>query len=220
MANIVNFLTTNHESAKRDYLERMSIDKPLCMEVAAKFSKDYWDGDRKYGYGGYRYDGRWKKIAEALIEKYNLTSKSSILDVGCGMGHLIYELKNLLNCRVRGIDISEYAKSNTIESIREDIEIVDIKGPLYFMDQEFDLAVSIMTLHNLEIPDLELSISEIVRVSRASYIAVESYRDSQELFNLQCWALTCQSFLSPRAWEWVLSKNGYSDRDLELLYFS
>ena len=220
MINIVKLLTRNHEQASRDYLKRMSMGKPKCMNIASQFEEDYWDGDRQFGYGGYSYDGRWKVIAHELIEQYGLTEESRILDLGCGMGHLIFELKSILNCKVKGVDISQYAKSNTLEEIRDDIFIADLRKPLSFKDKEFDLVLSIMVLHNLELPDLQLAISELIRVSKKSYIAVESFRSNQELFNLQCWALTCKSFLSPREWEWFLSQNGYIERDLELLYFS
>lgn len=220
MVKIASFLTTNHESSKRDYLERVNHEKPECMDVASEFEGKYWDGDRKYGYGGYNYDGRWESIAKKLIEYYCLDQTSRVLDIGCGMGHLMFEIKRLTNCEVIGLDISRYAKDKTLDEIKDHIQIYDIRQSLPFDEHYFDLVISIMTLHNLELPELEIAIREIVRVSKNSYVATESYRNNTELFNLQCWALTCQSFFSPRVWESILRRNGYLDRELELLYFT
>ena len=85
MGKLVQFVTSLHTSTKREYLDRMVDEKILCMLKAKEYEEDYWDGDRRFGYGGYKYlPGRWKPVAESLIETYNLNNSSSILDVGCG----------------------------------------------------------------------------------------------------------------------------------------
>ena len=87
----------------------MMDDKVACMIKAKEYGFDYWDGDRRFGYGGYKYTGRWKGVAEKLIEIYGLGPGARILDVGCGKAHLLYELHKLLpDADVRGIDISRY----------------------------------------------------------------------------------------------------------------
>src|SRR5262249_13344497 len=96
MGNLLNIVTPLHKSTKRDYVARMIDDKVHCMLKAKEYEFDYWDGDRRYGYGGYRYDGRWKPVAQKLIETYRLEPGSKILDVGCGKAHLLYELSQLL----------------------------------------------------------------------------------------------------------------------------
>ena len=80
------------------------------MIESKKYAFNYWDGKRKYGYGGYKYiAGRWKKVAKNLIKKYKLNNNSKILDVGCGKGFLLYEIKKLLpSIEVKGFDISKY----------------------------------------------------------------------------------------------------------------
>ncbi|MCZ6806335.1 MAG: SAM-dependent methyltransferase, partial [Deltaproteobacteria bacterium] len=93
MGQLLNIVTPLHTATKRDFLGRMQDDKIACMQVAREYRKDFWDGDRRYGYGGYRYDGRWTPVAERLIEQYDLQRNASILDVGCGKGYLLYELK-------------------------------------------------------------------------------------------------------------------------------
>jgi SAM-dependent methyltransferase len=218
--NEVSFIAGLHTKTKRDYIGRMTeLDKAECASVAKKWGRDYWDGDRKYGYGGYKYDGRWSVVAEAIIKYYELPQDAKILDVGCGKGFLLYEFKKLLpECQIRGIDISDYAIENCKEEVREFISLGNANS-LNFNDGEFDLVISITTLHNLLIFDLKPSVQEIRRVTRSkSYIAVESFRNEQEKVNLLCWQLTCQSFYTPDEWLWIYQDCGYRG-DYEFIYF-
>src|SRR6266851_2827961 len=119
MGKLQNIMTPMHKRAKRDYLPRMVDDKVHCMLKAKEYEFDYWDGDRRYGYGGYKYDGRWKIVAEKLIAAYDLKSDARILDVGCGKAHLLYELKQLLpEADVHGFDISEHGLADAPETMR------------------------------------------------------------------------------------------------------
>jgi SAM-dependent methyltransferase len=217
---IKNFVSNLHNQTKRDYLERMTNDKVVCMTQAKKYEFDYWDGERKFGYGGYKYiPGRWKPVAEQLINEYKLTNSSSILDVGCGKGFLLYEIKKILpKIILKGFDISNHGISESKEELKKDLFIHNAKDKFPFKDNEFDLVISLATLHNLEIKDLFFSLSEIDRVSIKSYIMVESYRNEQELFNLQCWALTCESFFSTDEWVWIFEKN-CRNSDYEFIFF-
>jgi ubiquinone/menaquinone biosynthesis C-methylase UbiE len=216
----LSFITSLHTRTKRDYVGRViDADKAECATIARQWGKDYWDGDRKYGYGGYRYDGRWSVVAEAMIKKYGLTDTSSILDVGCGKGFLLYELKKLLpGAKVRGVDISAYGIENSKEEIRDCLSIGNANR-LEFEDNSFDFIYSITTLHNLFNFELKSAIQEIQRVSRKhSYIAVESYRNEREKANLLYWQLTCQSFFSVEEWIWLYKEYGYTG-DYEFIFF-
>jgi len=216
---ILSLFKDNHTSTKRDYFQRMNAEKFEKMIVSKKFSYDYWDGDRSFGYGGYEYDGRWKSVAKKLIAHYNLSNESKILDIGCGKGYLLYEIKELLpGATIAGVDISKYAVDNSKEEVRSYLSVHDIREELPYSDKSFDLTLSLMTLHNLELPELELALAEISRVSKNSYISVESYRNERELTNLQCWALSCEAFFSPRSWEHIFKQSGYIG-DFEFLFF-
>ena len=220
MGNLVDYVTSLHTSTKRSYLERMNDNKVECMIEAKKYGKDYWDGDRKYGYGGYKYIvGRWKPVAEILISKYNLTNDSSVLDVGCGKAFLLYEMKLLLpRLKINGLDTSKYAVLNCKQEIKQNILNHKAEKPYPFKDKEFDLVFSINTLHNLKIFELKVALEEMQRVAKNGYLCLESFRNEQELFNLECWALTCQSFFSPEEWIWIYNYFGYSG-DYEFIYF-
>lgn len=219
MGILRNYFTPLHTSTKRDYLSRMNDSKIECMQVARRFDADFWDGDRRYGYGGFRYDGRWKPVAERLIADYGLHDTCSILDVGCGKAFLLYELQQLLpNARIAGLDVSDYALLNAKEEVRDKLFKQRAQDTLPYKDNEFDLVISLTTLHNLHLPDLKAAIKEVERVGRQKYLVVEGYRNEEELFNLQCWALTCAAFFTPDEWVWLFEQFGYSG-DYEFVYF-
>jgi len=142
-----------------------------------------------------------------------------VLDVGCGKGFLLYELKSLIpNLEIKGIDISEYALKNAKEEIRAYLKCGSA-NQLPYPNNHFDLVISITTLHNLYIYDLETALKEISRVSKTSaYIVVESYRDEREKTNLLYWQLTCECLFTPKEWEWLFRKFGYKG-DYSFIFF-
>lgn len=208
-----------HGRTQRDYLGRMLDDKIGCMKVAKRYGKEFWDGERRHGYGGYRYDGRWESVARDLIQTYALPPDASILEVGCGKGFLLYELSRLLpGARLAGFDISNYALEHAKPEIKASLFRHRAQAPLPFEDKSFDLVFSIATLHNLPIHDLKPALEEIERVGWRKYVCVESFRNEEELFALQCWALTAESFLSFDSWRWVFAEFGYGG-DYEFITF-
>lgn len=218
MGTLRDFVTKLHTGTNRDYLARMVDDKVHCMLKAKEYEADYWDGDRRYGYGGYRYmPGRWKPVAQAMIDAYGLKPGARILDVGCGKAYLLYELAQL-GMDVHGFDISRHGLADAKEEIRDTLFLHRAQDAYPFKDGEFDLVISITTLHNLELFDLKTALREIERVGKDKYVCVESYRNELEQFNLQCWALTCESFFSQREWEWLFDQFGYTG-DFEFIYF-
>ena len=79
----IDFVSELHKTTKRDYIGRVTNDdKAECAIVAKEYGYDYWDGDRKYGYGGYRYDGRWRSVAQKLADYYKLMPGQKVLDAG------------------------------------------------------------------------------------------------------------------------------------------
>ncbi|MFC1593814.1 class I SAM-dependent methyltransferase [Candidatus Omnitrophota bacterium] len=219
MGQLLNIVTPLHKKTERDYIGRMQDDKIECMKIAKKYGQEYWDGDRRYGYGGYKYDGRWKVVVQRLIETFGLTEDAKILDVGCGKAHLLYEFMQLLpQCTIKGFDISEYAIQNAKEEVKDALSVQKAQDSYPLKDSEFDLVISITTLHNLAVNDLKLALQEIERVGKNKYIVVESFRNESELFNLECWALTCEAFFSNSEWEWLFKEYGYTG-DYEFIYF-
>lgn len=219
MGRLLNIVTPLHKKTKRDYVGRMTDNKIECMKIAKKYGQEYWDGDRRYGYGGYKYDGRWEAVARKLIETYRLPENAKILDIGCGKGFLLYEFKKLLpNCGITGFDISEYGLKNAKEEIKEHLFSYRAQDVYPFGNHAFDLVISITTLHNLHLFELKTAAKEMERVGKNKYIVVEGYRNEDELFNLECWALTCESFFKPQEWIWLFNEFGYTG-DYEFIYF-
>ena len=220
MGKLVDYVTQLHQSTSRNYIDRMMDDKVHCMKKAKEYEADYWDGDRRFGYGGYKYlAGRWKPVAQALIKNYNLSNESSVLDIGCGKGYLLYEMKLLLpNLRISGFDISNHGIATAKQEVKEQLFIHRAQDPFPFQKNEFDLAISIGCLHNLRIFELEIALKEMERVASNGYLMLESYRNEQEQFNLQCWALTCESFFDTKEWIWLFEHFGYKG-DYEFIYF-
>lgn len=215
----LDFISSLHKKTTRDYLGRVNeFPKAEAAKIAKKFDFDYWDGDRKVGYGGFRYDGRWKPVAESLARHYQLKRGDKVLDVGCGKAFLLYELAQVVpGLEVVGIDISQYALENGKEEVRPFL-IHGSASYLPFPDHHFDLVISINTLHNLYCFDLDKALREIERVGKQKYLVVESYRSEEEKANLLFWQLTCEAFCTPAEWEWWFEKTGFTG-DHSFIYF-
>jgi len=220
MGRLLDIVTPLHQMTKRDYLARMVDDKVHCMVKAKEYEFDYWDGDRRYGYGGYRFiDGRWAPVAQALIDTYGLKDGDSILDVGCGKAFLLYEIKKLLpNARIAGFDISNHGLASALDEIKPHLFKYKAQDRYPYGDKAFDLVISLGTLHNLKLFELETAVQEIERVGKNKYIMVEGYRNELEQFNLECWALTAESILHTSEWIWLYNHFGYTG-DYEFIYF-
>ena len=216
----LNLVTGLHQATKRDYLGRMNYSKVEAMKKAKQYGFDYWDGDRRFGYGGYKYmQGRWAKVAQQLIDLYGLRAGSKILDVGCGKGFLLYEIQLLQpGIEIHGFDISQYGLENTHPDLKAKLFIHRAQETFPFQDNFFDLVISLGTLHNLHIFELEVAVSEIERVGKQGYIMVESFRNELEMFNLECWALTAESLMDVDEWKWIYDRFGFTG-DYEFIFF-
>ena len=216
----INFLEKYQKATKRDYVARVtSHSKAACAVVAKKWGRDYWDGERQYGYGGYSYDGRWKPIAEDIARQYGLKAGDRVLDVGCGKAFLLFELTQVVpGLIVAGIDISEYGIANAKEEVRPFLQVGGAHK-LPFADDSFDLVISLNTFHNLEIFDLEAAVKEVERVGKGhKWICVESYRNESEKANMLYWQITCMSFHTPLGWKYLYQQWGYTG-DYGFIYF-
>lgn len=216
----INFLARYQASTKRDYIQRVvEHDKAECATVAKKWDFDYWDGDRKYGYGGMRYDGRWRPVAEAMARHYGLKAGDRILDIGCGKAFLLYEFTQVVpGIEAAGIDISAYGIANAKEEVRPFLRegnCTDLPWP----DRHFDFVYSINTFHNLHNYDLFKALKEMQRVGKGpAWLCVESYRNEREKANLLYWQLTCESFYTTAEWQWFYNLVGYTG-DCGFIYF-
>lgn len=206
----INFLDT-HPKTLRDYDKRAREKTPEVISIAKRFDKDFFDGDRKCGYGGYKYDGRWISVIQRMKKYYNLPDTAAILDIGCGKGFMLHDFKKVMpNCSVAGIDVSPYAIENAMPSVKPFIKIANAER-LPYSDKSFDLVISINTIHNLSIDRLKTALREIQRVCRGhSYITVDAWRNEQEHENLLKWVLTAETMMHVDDWKKLFVEVGYT----------
>tara|TARA_B100000963_G_scaffold29270_1_gene21703 strand:- start:30449 stop:31510 length:1062 start_codon:yes stop_codon:yes gene_type:complete len=221
LGKLKNYLNINHNKVKRDYLERMNNKKVICMKKAKEYGFNYWDGDRKYGYGGYYYiPGYHEVVARKLIKDYKLNNGSKILDIGCGKGFLLYEIKKILKgIQVVGLDFSNYAIKKSKSEIKKYLIQHDINNGLkIFKEKSFDLVLCINTLHNIKLKNIQFCLGEIERVGINKFICVESFKNDKQQFNLQCWALTAETIINTDDWKWLFKQSNYNG-DYEFIFF-
>lgn len=205
-------LLANYPKVKRDLNARLQAKSEVSREIARKFGFDYFDGDRNYGYGGFTYQERfWKPVVPDLISHFKLDSHSKILDVGCAKGFLLHDLQTALpGVDIYGIDISDYAIENAIETVRNRVQVGDARK-LYFNDGYFDLVISINTIHNLNLEDCAEALREIQRVSGGkAFITVDAYRNQAERERMEAWNLTALTMMSVDEWKAFFHEVGYS----------
>jgi protein-L-isoaspartate(D-aspartate) O-methyltransferase len=206
----------SHKATPRNYVQRVTeFDKAECATISKRFGREYFDGDRRYGYGGFKYDGRWRSFAEKLIGHYGLKPGDRVLDIGCAKAFLLHDFKAALpGLEVAGLDVSEYAIANAMEDTKPFLR-AGTAASLPYPDKSFDLVLSINTLHNLYLPDLFRALREIQRVGRKhKFIVMDSYRNEREKVNLLYWQLTCECFFTPAEWEFI-----FHDGDWDFVCF-
>lgn len=206
-------------TVKRDVKSRKDSKTPEIVNESKKFGQMYFDGPRAYGYGGYKYDGRWVPVAKAIINHYGLKAGMRILDIGCAKGFLVKDLLSACpGLEVFGLDISEYAISHCEPEVVGRLHIGNAKS-LPFPNHSFDLVLSINTLHNLKKEDLITGLKEIGRVTKGpSFIQVDAYETEEQKEMFEEWVLTAQYHDYPEAWLKIFKEVGYKgDYDWTIL---
>jgi len=205
-------LMDQYPRSKRPIEERGKSITENHRKIARRFGKDFFDGERLYGYGGYSYHPRfWQDTVKRFRDHYQLNTEARILDVGCGKGFMLHDFKLIMeHCSVDGIDISEYAINNSIESVKPYLRVGNAKN-LPYPDNSFDLVISINTVHNLPLEECKQSLQEIERVSKSnSFIMVDAWRNEQEKEQMLKWNLTALTYMHVNEWTGLFSEVGYT----------
>ena len=205
-------LLINYPKAKRNVDERGAEKTEEDRALARKFGKDFFDGDRKNGYGGFSYMSRfWQPVIPTFKDYWDLTKSSSVLDVGCAKGFMLYDFQQIIpGITVKGIDISEYAIENSMNEIRDHVSVASAIN-LPFDDNSFDVVISVNTVHNLERDECAKALQEIERVSKGkSFITVDAYRNEEEKKRMYNWNLTAKTIMSVDEWKKFFNEIGYT----------
>lgn len=200
-----------YPNLKRDVEWRFRNLTDEKREIARQFGREFFDGDRLWGYGSYVYDGRFVKVVERFRDYYDLTSESSVLDIGCAKGFMLYDFMRVIpGIRIAGLDISSYALGEAPNDVKPFLFLGNAKE-LPFDDRSFDLVISINTVHNLELPECKQAIAEIERVKKKhAFLVLDSYRNPEEEDRMRRWNITGRTILSTNEWERVFEEVDYT----------
>lgn len=208
----VDLMRNYPKSERSDLLDIRENVSPEEKFIARQFGKEYFDGPRRLGLGGYYYDPKYfTKVVKDFINYYKLGQNSKILDVGCGKGFMMKDFQDALpDAEILGLDISQYCYDNAMPQVKKNISIGSC-DKLPYPDRYFDLVISIATIHNLEKEGVKKSVSEIIRVGKGnSFIKINGYRNLQEKTNLEKWNLVAKTILSVNDWLLLFDELGYN----------
>ncbi len=205
-------LLVNYPRTKRNVQERALTKTEEDRAIARQFGREFFDGSRSTGYGGFNYHPRfWQPVIPSFQNYFGLHSGSKVLDVGCGKGFMLQDFIELIpGIEIAGIDISSYAIENAMDSVKSFVKVADARM-LPYADKSFDLVISINTIHNLEKDELEQALLEITRVSRGkSFITVDAYHNEEEKKAMYAWNLTAKTIMHVDEWKAFFKKVGYA----------
>lgn len=196
---------------KRNLAERSAGQSRENIAISRRYGKDYFDGPREVGYGGYRYDGRWIPVARDIVAHFNLKAGDRILDVGCAKGFLVKDLISVCpGLEAFGIDISHYAlmhcEPETVGRLH-----LGSADRLPFPDRSFDAVISLNTIHNLNRAGVIRALCEIERLAPGrGFVQVDSYRTKEQRAVFRKWVLTARFHDYPEKWIEAFKEAGYT----------
>ena len=211
MGNEVDLLV-KYPKAKRDLTQRLESKTEEVRSVARKFDKEFFDGERKFGYGGFSYNSRyWSEVVKDFSNYYNLNDSSKILDVGCAKGFMLYDFYKLnSNLDLYGMDISKYAIDNSVPEIKNKLQVANATK-LPYEDNFFDLVIAINTIHNLDRDECGIALKEISRVSKKNaFVTVDAFNNEDEKKRMYAWNLTAKTIMSIKDWKKFFSDSKYN----------
>lgn len=204
-------LLRNYPRAQRNLTDRVAEKTDEVKAIARKFDQEFFDGDRKHGYGGFNYNPiYWERVVTDFEAHYGSLEGKHILDIGCAKGFMLYDIYRLVkDVKIAGLDISRYAIENSLEDVKPYLVVGDAKS-LPYASGSFDLVFSINTVHNLELDECKAAIREISRVSKgSSFITVDAYSNEIEKERMMAWNLTAKTILSVDDWKTLFEEVGY-----------
>jgi len=211
MGQEINLLK-NYPKLNRGVADRGVSKTAEDQALAREFGRDFFDGSRRHGYGGFNYNERyWNRVIPDFEQYWDLSRRDIVLDVGCAKGFMLYDMQRLIpGIGVRGVDISQYAIDHAMEEVKEYCQVANATH-LPFDDNSIDVSISITTLHNLDQSGLEIALQEIERVSkRGAFITLDAYRNNKEKERMEAWNLTAKTVMHVEDWKVFFKDVGYN----------
>jgi len=203
-------LLNNYPVIKKRYVSKNS--RTIKNRIVASYrGKKFYDGKREDGYGGFKYDSRWKAVAKKIFDVYRLKDNAKILQIGCDKGFLLQDIKEIFpKAKVRGIEVSDYAIQSADKKIKKFIK----KGLFYdlpFKKNEFDFVIAIGPVYSLNLANAIKCLKEIKRVGKdKSFITLGSYESERDFRLFRYWTLLGSTILKKREWIEVLKHTKYN----------
>jgi ubiquinone/menaquinone biosynthesis C-methylase UbiE len=196
---------------RRDIRARGTAKSPAVVEVSRQYGELYFDGPRDYGYGGYRYDGRWLPVAQDLVAHFGLGPGDRVLDVGCAKGFLVKDLMAACpGLEAFGVDVSRYALMHCEPEVVGRLHLGSAVS-LPFPDDSFQAVLSINTIHNLDRDECRRAVQEIQRLAPGrGFIQVDSYHTPEQREVFESWVLTAKFHDYPKGWLALFAEAGYT----------
>lgn len=203
-------LLKSYPKSKRNIKARNEGRSAENILIASQYGREYFDGNRETGYGGYNYDGRWIPVAEDIVNHYNLKAGSRVLDIGCAKGFLIKDMMQVCpGLDVTGIDLSNYAINNCHPEVSDKVLVGNAKQ-LPFPDNNFSVALAVNTIHNLKRDQCINALREIERVADRAFVQVDSWFNEDQKQVFLDWVLTAHTFYGPEGWKEVFQEAEYT----------
>lgn len=205
-------LLANYPRTKRNVEERGQTKTEEVRAIARHFGKEFFDGSRDTGYGGFSYHPRfWQPVVPTFQSHFGLKAGDSVLDVGCAKGFMMHDMSELIpGLTVKGIDISDYAIANALPDMKPHVQVANATK-LPFADKSFDVVICINTVHNLEREACSVALREIERVARrGAFVTVDAYRDDDERRRMEAWNLTARTMMPVDEWKAFFASVGYT----------
>ena len=196
---------------KRNIQKRAAAKDPAVIAISKQYGEMYFDGPRDYGYGGYRYDGRWIPVAEDIVKHFQLKPGDRVLDVGCAKGFLVKDLMKVCpGLEAFGLDVSPYALTNCEPEVIGRLQLGTAEK-LPFPDKSFQCVLSLNTVHNFPRPRAITVMQEIQRVSGGrAFVQVDSYHTPEQKEIFESWVLTAEFYDYPAGWVKLFQEAGYT----------
>ena len=194
---------------KRNIQKRAAAKDLEVIRISREYGEMYFDGSRDFGYGGYRYDGRWVPVARDIIRHFRLKPGDRVLDVGCAKGFLIKDLVDQ-GIDAYGLDVSAYALAHAPPETTGRL-LLGSADRLPFADKSFSCVLSLDTVHNLDRAGARRALAEIQRVSGGrAFVRVDSYRTPEQKEIFESWVLTAKFHDYPEGWMKLFEEAGYT----------